>query len=95
MPMVFSQKNAGMITGVFTTLGTFAGILAPLITGLIIDLSGKYDYALYVGGIVAMVGAILLLTVCKVKPIENKLSNQGSHSTLFKDPNEFGSTDII
>lgn len=80
MPMVFSQVNAGMITGVFTTLGTIAGILAPLLTGFIIDLSGKYDFALYVGAIVAIVGALLLLTICKVEPIVSK-SGEEHNST--------------
>ncbi len=69
MPMVFSQKNAGMITGVFTTLGTMAGILAPFLTGFIIDFTGKYDFALYVGAIVALAGAVLLLTICTIEPI--------------------------
>lgn len=78
MPMVFSQKNAGMITGVFTTLGTVAGILAPSVTGFIIDISGKYDFALYVGAFVAITGAVLLLTLCKVAPIEKVTDNEKS-----------------
>lgn len=76
MPMVFSQKNAGMITGVFTTLGTIAGILAPSMTGLIIQLSGSYDYALYVGAFVALVGSALLMTICKVEPIMSKAEKE-------------------
>ncbi|MDP4106473.1 MAG: MFS transporter, partial [Bacillota bacterium] len=78
MPMVFSQKNAGMITGVFTTLGTVAGILAPSVTGFIIDITGKYDFALYVGAFVAITGAVLLLTLCKVAPIEKVTDNEKS-----------------
>ncbi|MBM4761272.1 MFS transporter [Bacillus sp. B15-48] len=69
MPIVFSQRNAGIITGMFTTLGTVAGILAPVMTGLIIDLSGQYNYALYVGAGVALFGAIIMATLCSVKPI--------------------------
>lgn len=76
MPMVFSQKNAGMITGMFTTLGTIAGILAPSITGLIIQLSGSYDYALYVGAFIALVGSALLMTICKVEPIMSKAEKE-------------------
>ncbi|MGJ7920031.1 MFS transporter [Neobacillus sp. LXY-4] len=76
MPMVFSQKNAGMITGVFTTLGTIAGILAPFMTGLIIELSGKYEYALYIGALVAMIGAVILMTICRVEPIVSKSSKE-------------------
>lgn len=69
IPRVLSQKNVGTISGVVTTLGSVAGILAPFLTGLIIDMSGNYDTALYVGAIIAMVGALLLLFACRVKPI--------------------------
>ncbi len=72
MPMVFSQRNTGLITGMFTTLGTVAGILAPIISGYIIDFSGHYDYALYIGASIAIFGAIVLATVVKVKPLESK-----------------------
>jgi MFS family permease len=72
MPMVFSQRNTGLITGMFTTLGTVAGILAPIMSGYIIDFSGHYDYALYVGASIAIFGAIVLATVVKVKPLASK-----------------------
>ena len=72
MPMVFSQVNTGIITGMFTTLGTFAGILAPIVSGYIIDLSGHYEYALYVGASIALVGALVLATVVRVRPIKSE-----------------------
>lgn len=79
MPTVFSQTNAGMITGVFTTLGTVAGILAPSITGFIVDFSGSYEYALYVGAIIALIGAVILFLFCKVEPI---IKNNGGNTTV-------------
>ncbi|NLI94123.1 MAG: ACS family MFS transporter [Peptococcaceae bacterium] len=72
MPVVFSDKNVGLITGIFTTLGTSAGILAPMITGFIVDYTGKYENALFTGAGVAMAGAIILMTICQVKPIIRK-----------------------
>jgi MFS family permease len=73
MPIVFSHKNAGKITGLFATFATIGGITAPTITGCIIDYFGSYEYALFVGAAVAVVGASILLTTCKVKPIEGKI----------------------
>ncbi|WP_094603145.1 putative sulfoacetate transporter SauU [Sporomusa silvacetica DSM 10669] len=72
MPMVFSHQNAGKITGLFATFATIGGISAPTITGFIIDYFGSYEYALFVGAAVAVVGAIILLIACRVKPIECK-----------------------
>lgn len=77
MPVVFSDKNVGLITGVFSTLGTCAGILAPSITGFIVDWTGNYENALYTGAGVAMIGALLLVTICQVKPVMSKSSSKG------------------
>lgn len=71
MPMVFSPKNAGKIVGLYGFCGTCAGILAPLLTGMIIDHFGKYEYAMYFGALVAVAGALLLFFV-NVKQIESK-----------------------
>lgn len=73
MPMVFSHKNAGKITGLFATFATVGGISAPTITGFIIDYFGSYEYALFLGAAVAVAGAIILLTTCKVEAIKPKL----------------------
>lgn len=85
MPVVFSQKNAGMITGIFTTLGTVAGILAPILTGIMIDASGEYDFALYIGALVAIAGAVILLTICKVEPIVSKFNKGDDLVPEFDD----------
>lgn len=72
MPMIFSPKNAGKIIGVYGFCGTCAGLSAPLLTGIIIDYTKSYDYAMYFGAAVAMLGAIILLTVCTVKAVKPK-----------------------
>lgn len=78
MPMVFSQRNTGIITGMFTTFGTLAGILAPILSGYIIDFSGHYEYALYVGASIAIVGAVVLTAFVRVKPIASKVREEES-----------------
>lgn len=72
MPMVFSRQNAGKITGLFATFATIGGICAPTVTGFIIDYFGGYEYALFVGAAVAVAGALILLTTCKVQAIACK-----------------------
>ncbi|KNZ43154.1 MFS transporter [Acetobacterium bakii] len=67
MPLIFSPKNAGKITGLYATCATIGGITAPLITGIIVDAYG-YNYALYVGAGMSILGAIILLT-SQVRPI--------------------------
>jgi len=74
IPIVFSQKNTGIIVGINGFFGTASGILAPILSGVIIDLFGDYDMALYVGAIIALIGAVLAC-IAKVKPIHSKAAN--------------------
>lgn len=78
MPLVFSPKNAGKITGLFATCATIGGIAAPLLTGIVVDNYG-YNYALYLGAGLSILGAIILST-SQVRPIipisQRKLKNQ-------------------
>ena len=71
IPVVFSQKNTGMIVGLNGFFGTASGIVAPILSGFIIDLVGNYDTALYVGACIALFGAVLN-SLAKVKPIQPK-----------------------
>lgn len=71
MPIIFAPRNAGSIVGLYGFIGTFAGISAPLLTGVVVDSLG-YSYALFLGAGMSVLGAVFLLTACKVKPIEPK-----------------------
>jgi sugar phosphate permease len=68
IPMILAPKNAGMIVGLYGFIGTMAGISAPVVTGMIVDSYG-YTYALISGAGMAVLGAVVLLVFCKVKPI--------------------------
>ncbi|AGK53263.1 MFS transporter [Bacillus sp. 1NLA3E] len=74
IPIILAPKNAGMIVGLYGFIGTFAGITAPILTGFVIDVSGKYETAMYLGSGMAILGAVILLTLAKIKPIEQKQS---------------------
>ena len=81
MPMVFAPKNAGTIVGLYGAIGTCAGITAPVLTGVIVDAFG-YNYALFLGAGMALLGAFFLLAVCTVKPIEAKESSISSGASV-------------
>ncbi len=81
MPMVFAPKNAGTIVGLYGCIGTFAGISAPVLTGVIVDKFG-YDYALFLGAGMAILGAAILLVVCTVKQLEPKTSKIQDSATV-------------
>ena len=69
MPIVFSRAHAAKITGLNGFCGTCAGILAPTITGFIVQSAG-YDQAMYVGAGVAICGALLLMFGSRIEEIK-------------------------
>lgn len=56
--MFSGPRAAGGWVGVQNALGNVSGIIGPIVTGLIIDRLGGYDYAFYVAAAVAVVGAL-------------------------------------
>lgn len=71
MPLVFSMKDAGKITGLWGTFATLGGITAPLLTGIVVDAYG-YNTALYLGAALSILGSVILTFLVKVKPIVSK-----------------------
>ncbi|WP_437888230.1 MFS transporter [Phytobacter sp. V91] len=78
IPIIFSQKDTGMLVGLNGVFGTLAGILSPVLAGWVIEITGQYEYALYLGASVAIVGAFFML-IARIKPIEKKGSR--SHTS--------------
>jgi MFS family permease len=66
-----------MLVGLNGVFGTLAGILSPVLAGWVIDVSGQYEYALYLGASIAILGAFFML-IARIKPIEKK----GLHGNL-------------
>ncbi|MCW2484171.1 hypothetical protein J5224_34615, partial [Candidatus Symbiopectobacterium sp. NZEC135] len=71
IPMTFSQSNTGLLVGLNGVFGTTAGILAPVFSGVIIDITGRYEYALYLGATVAICGA-LFIWAARIQPIVSR-----------------------
>lgn len=63
-------RASGKWVGVQNAIGNLAGIVAPIITGALIDWTGRYRVAFLVAGAIAMSGAgAWLLLVGRVTPI--------------------------
>ncbi|WP_088227485.1 MFS transporter [Desulfosporosinus sp. FKB] len=56
LPIDLGPKNAGLISGLMNTFGTIAGIIAPIITGFIVNETGSWVYALSVAIILSIIG---------------------------------------
>ncbi len=73
MPIVFSRKNAGKITGLWATFATVGGIASPLLTGIVVDSYG-YHVALYLGAGISILGSLILLLTVRIKEIVPKVN---------------------
>ncbi|BCJ85696.1 MFS transporter [Effusibacillus dendaii] len=59
LPIDIGPKSAGTLSGVMNTSGTIAGIIAPALTGFLIVTLGSWQYVLFLGAALALVGAVL------------------------------------
>lgn len=63
-------RAAGEWVGVQNAIGNLAGILAPIVTGALIDSTGHYSTGFLTSGAVAVIGAVAwLLIVRRIEPI--------------------------
>lgn len=60
--------DAGRATGLLILGGNVFGILAPIVTGYVVQLTGSYDYAFVVAGALLLIGAMSALSLTK-RPI--------------------------
>jgi len=59
LPIDLGPRSAGVISGIMNTSGTLAGIIAPGLTGWIVQASGSWVYALTVAVVMALLGIIV------------------------------------
>ena len=61
------------VTGSMNTVGAVAGILAPTITGFIVSITGSFQLALAVSGVLLLIAALTVLFIIPaIKPMELK-----------------------
>jgi MFS family permease len=64
------SQAAGQWMGLQNSVGNFAGIVAPLLTGVVVDRTGEYSLAFVVVGAVLLVGAVAWGAVIpRVEPV--------------------------
>ena len=63
-----SSADAGRATGLLILGGNIFGILAPIVTGYVIQTTGNFDYAFVVAGGLLVIGALAVFTLAR-KPI--------------------------
>lgn len=52
------------------TVGAIAGVLAPTLTGIIVEMTGSFQMALLVaGGLIVLAAVIILFVIQKIEPI--------------------------
>lgn len=67
--MLADARKLGSITGVMLTISNLIGILAPVLTGYILAITGSFDAAWYLGASGLIVAAIMAVLLVR-KPIE-------------------------
>jgi ACS family glucarate transporter-like MFS transporter len=63
-----SSADAGRATGLLILGGNSFGILAPIVTGYVIQATGNFDYAFVVAGGLLVIGALAVFLLVR-KPI--------------------------
>jgi MFS family permease len=69
--MFAGPRATGSWVGVQNGIGNMAGIIGPIVTGLIVDRLGDYGWAFYIAAAVSALGAVWwLVVVPKVREVE-------------------------
>jgi MFS family permease len=71
-----SSSNAGTANGMLVVGGNIFGLLAPIVTGYVIDRTGSYDAAWVISGVLLLTGMVISLTMTR-RPIRVGAENAG------------------
>ncbi|OAT86334.1 MFS transporter [Desulfotomaculum copahuensis] len=69
LPVDMAPRNAGFVSGFMNTSGTIAGILAPMLTGFIVNATGSWIYALSIAMVCSILGIVINLALISAKPV--------------------------
>jgi sugar phosphate permease len=69
LPIDIGPKTAGTLSGIMNTSGTVAGIIAPALTGFLIVSLGSWQYVLFLGAALALMGALLTRFMISAKQV--------------------------
>ncbi|GIN88019.1 hexuronate transporter [Heyndrickxia sporothermodurans] len=74
---IVPRKKLGAVSGFVQSISAIGGILAPILTGYIVELTGTYNTAFYLGSAFCLLGSVLVAIF--VRPLK-KASNQNLES---------------
>jgi len=60
---IFPKADAGKATGIMLGWGSVAGIVAPTLVGVVLDMTKEFNYAYYFFGVIALIGAFASLAL--------------------------------
>src|SRR5271170_7071482 len=63
--LVHRARDVGKAIGLTILAGNLCGLLAPIVTGYVVAGLGAYDWALWIAGILLVIGAIALATMTR------------------------------
>lgn len=71
--MIAPEGDTGSVAAIMNCVNLLAGIVAPVVTGLIVDATGHFAYAFIVGGVAMVFGLLcLLLMMGKIEAIPGR-----------------------
>ncbi|HDW2902186.1 TPA: MFS transporter, partial [Escherichia coli] len=76
---VVHKDKVGSVGGAMHGLANISGIIGPLVTGFIVQFSGKYDYAFYLAGAIAIISSLLVFIFVKNKGLKVNESQSCVH----------------
>lgn len=62
---VVHASKVGSVSGFIHLVGSISGIIGPIITGFIVQHTGKFDSAFILAGVIAAIGSLLVFLVIK------------------------------
>ena len=80
---VVPGKRVGSVGGVINALGSAGGAVSPIVTGIIVNVTGSFTLALTIGGCSILVASLVLLfMVPELKPMSELESKAAQGFTL-------------
>jgi MFS family permease len=71
-----SSSNSGAANGMLVVGGNAFGLMAPIVTGYVIDRTGSYDAAWVISGVLLLAGMVISLTMTR-RPIRSGAPEEG------------------
>ena len=65
------KNSVGSVTGFLHLCGSLAGMIGPVVTGFIVQQTGKFDSAFLMAGCVSLTGAVVLFFLLREPRIKS------------------------